>query len=204
MKTTERKPKRTAMAAMALLLLTWTAGVALAAIPSTTDHRNATTPMITGTAMLVNEHQILINTEQGEEVLLSLDSRTTVPADLAQGMMMRIEFKYLEDGSRLAERVIPIRSGMRTTRELAYSNERQDGEEVAQYASSGDNSVNESHASTSASVTNQALGTPLRPIPSTEAYRIATEPMLAGRVAMVKDHKLVVYTDQGHAVAVEM
>jgi LPXTG-motif cell wall-anchored protein len=204
MKTTERNPKRTAMAAMALLLLTWTAGVALAAIPSTTDHRNATTPMITGTAMLVNEHQILINTEQGEEVLLSLDSRTMVPADLAQGMMMRVEFKYLEDGSRLAERVIPIRSGMRTTRELAYSSERQNGEEVAQYASSGDNGVNESHASTSASVTNQALGTPLRPIPSTEAYRIATEPMLAGHVAMVNDHKLVVDTDQGHAVPVEM
>lgn len=193
------------MAILALLLLSCTAGAALAAIPSTTDHRNASTPMITGTAMLVNEHQLLVETEQGEEVLLSLDSRTMVPADLAQGMMMRVEFKYLEDGSRLAERVIPIREGQKTTRELAYSNERVNGEETAQYASTNQPEERyETHASTAASVTNQSLGTPLRPIPSTDAYKVATEPMLAGHVAMVNDHKIVVDTDQGHSVPVEM
>ena len=205
MKTTERKPKRSVAAITALLLLACTAGTALAAIPSTSDHRNATTPMITGTAILVNEHQLLINTEQGEEVLLGLDSRTMVPADLAQGMMMRVEFKYLEDGSRLAERVIPIREGQKTTRELAYSNERENGDETVQYASTNEAEEQyETHASNAASVTNQSLGTPLRPIPSTEAYKIATVPMLAGHVAMVNDHKIVVDTDQGHAVPVEM
>ena len=206
MKTTERKPKRSGVAIMALVLLCWIAGSALASpIPSTNDHRNATTPMITGTAMLVNEHQLLVETEQGEEVLLSLDSRTMVPADLAQGMMMRVEFKYLEDGSRLAERVVPIREGQRTTRELAYSNERVGNEETAEYASTNPaEERSETHASHAASVTTQSLGTPLRPVPNTEAYRIATQPMLAGRVAMVNDHKIVVDTDQGHAVPVEM
>jgi len=193
------------MAALVALLLTTAAGAALAAIPTTTDHRNATMPMITGTAMLVNEHQLLINTEQGEEVLLSLDSRTMVPADLATGMMMRVEFKYLEDGSRLAERVIPIRGGQKTTRELAYSNERVNQEEEAELASTNPMPERyETHASNAASVTNQPLGTPLRPVPATEAYVVATQPMLAGRVATVNDHKIVLDTDQGHAVAVEM
>jgi LPXTG-motif cell wall-anchored protein len=206
MNTTERTSKRSGGAIVALLLLSGLAGAAFAApVPSTTDHRNATTPMITGSARLVNEHQLLVETEQGEEVLLGLDSRTMVPADLAQGMMMRVEFKYLEDGSRLAERVIPIRGGQKTTRELAYSNERENGEETLHYASTDQPEERaETHASHAASATNQPLGTPLRPVPNTEAYRIATQPMLAGEVAMVNDHKLVIDTDQGHSVPVEM
>jgi LPXTG-motif cell wall-anchored protein len=205
MKNTERKPTWSAAIFTALLLLLVMAGAALAATPTTTDNRNATTPMITGTASLVNEHQLLIQTEQGEEVLLSLDTRTMVPADLAPGMMMRVQFKYLEDGSRLAERVIPIRNGEKTTRELAYSNERQDTYGEAQLAATGQaQPVYDMHVSPAGSVTNQPLGTPLKPVPSTEAYRLATEPALAGRVAMVNDHHIVVDTDQGHAVPVEM
>lgn len=214
MKKTEWKPTWSAAVVTALLLLSVMAGAALAATPTTTDYRNATTPMITGTASLVNEHQLLIQTEQGEEVLLSLDTRTMVPADLAPGMMMRVQFKYLEDGSRLAERVIPIRNGEKTTRELAYANERQDNYGEAQLAATGEVQPTETHEygshpydthmSPAASVTNQPLGTPLKPAPSTQPYRIATEPALTGRVAMVNDHHVVVDTDQGHAVPVEM
>jgi len=216
MMNTERKPTGSAVLFTALLLLIVMAGAALAATPTTTDYRNATTPMITGTASLVNEHQLLIQTEQGEEVLLSLDTRTMVPADLAPGMMMRVQFKYLEDGSRLAERVIPIRNGEKTTRELAYSNERQDNYSYgdAQLAATGETRATETHdygshaydthVSPTGSVTNQPLGTPLKPVPSTQAYRIATEPALAGRVGMVNDHHIVVDTDQGHSVPVEM
>jgi LPXTG-motif cell wall-anchored protein len=211
MMNTQRKPNGSAAFFTALLLLSVMAGAALAATPTTTDYRNATTPMITGTASLVNEHQLLIQTEQGEEVLLSLDTRTMVPADLAPGMMMRVQFKYLEDGSRLAERVTPIRNGEKTTRELAYSNERQDSDNYgdAQLAATGETRVTETHAydthvSPAGTVTNQPLGTPLKPIPSTQAYRLATEPALAGRVGMVNDHHIVVDTDQGHSVPVEM
>ena len=193
------------MAAWTALLLTLTAGPALAAIPNTTDQRNASTPMITGTAMLVNEHQLLVKTEQGEEVLLSLDSRTMVPADLDRGMMMRVEFKYLEDGSRLAERIIPIREGQKTTRELAYANEREEDQQVAAYASSGPAEEHaEARMSHAGSVTNRPLGTPLRAVPATMPYRIATEPMLTGEVATVNDHRIVIDTDQGHPVPVEM
>jgi len=216
MMNTQRKPNGSAALFTALLLLSVMAGAALAATPTTTDYRNATTPMITGTASLVNEHQLLIQTEQGEEVLLSLDTRSMVPADLAPGMMMRVQFKYLEDGSRLAERVIPIRNGEKTTRELAYSNERQDSYNYgdAQLASTDETHATETrddgahaydtHMSSAGTVTNQPLGTPLKPIPSTQAYRLATEPALAGRVGMVNDHHIVVDTDQGHSVPVEM
>jgi LPXTG-motif cell wall-anchored protein len=214
MMNTERKPTWSPALFTALLLLIVMAGAALAATPTTTDYRNATTPMITGTASLVNEHQLLIQTEQGEEVLLSLDTRSMAPADLAPGMMMRVEFEYLEDGSRLAERVIPIRNGEKSTRELAYSNERQDNYGDAQLAATGEMRATDAHddgthaydthVSPAGSVSNQPLGTPLKPAPSTEAYRIATEPALAGRVGMVNDHHIVVDTDQGHSVPVEM
>jgi LPXTG-motif cell wall-anchored protein len=221
-------------ATVALLLM---AGSALAAVPTTTDHRNATQPMITGTAMLVNEHQLLVNTEQGEEVLLTLDTRTMVPADIAAGMMMRVEFKFLDDGTRYAERVIPIRSGQKVTRELAYSNEREptdvqlagSDETDAMGASSTYESGTMHHgghahvamgttadmnatrirarrtfATTAYSATNQPLGTPLRPIPSTDAYNVATQAMIVGEVLAVNDHRLMVTTDQGHEVRLEM
>ena len=205
MKTTEWKPRWSGMAATAVLLLALTAGFALAAVPTTTDHRNATQPMITGTAMLVNEHQLLVNTEQGEEVLLTLDSRSMVPADLSAGMMMRVEFKYLDDGTRYAERVIPIRGGQKVTRELAYSTEQESDHLAASYASTTpDESQGGTMTSNAATVTKQPLDTPLRPIPATQAYMVATEPMIAGRVSGVNDHKLVVDSDQGHPVAIEM
>lgn len=234
MNMTERKPRWSALAAMVALLLV--AGSALAAIPATTDHRNATQPMITGTAMLVNEHQLLVNTEQGEEVLLTLDTRTMVPADIAAGMVMRVEFKFLDDGTRYAQRVIPIRGGQKVTRELAYSNERQptdvqlagSDESDAMGASgtyeSGTMHHGEAHvamqttadmnktrmrarrtfATTAYSATNQPLGTPLRPIPGTDAYNVATQAMIVGEVQAVNDHRMVVSTDQGHDVRVEM
>lgn len=230
MEMTERKPRWTGLAATVALLLV--AGSALAAIPTTTDHRNATQPMITGTAMLVNEHQLLVNTEQGEEVLLTLDTRTMVPADIAAGMMMRVEFKFLDDGTRYAERVIPIRSGQKVTRELAYSNERAptDVQLAGTTESDAMGATHESHhggtahvamgttadmnemrvrprrtfATTAYSATNQPLGTPLRPIPATDAYNVATQAMIVGEVQAVNDHRMVVATDQGHDVRVEM
>ena len=222
---------------VALLLMFTTAG-ALAAIPSTADYRNATRPMVTGTALLVNQHQLLVDTEQGEEVLLTLDSRTLLPTDLAPGMMMRVEFNYLNDGTRYATRVIPIRRGQKTTRELAYSNEREElqyareGEAVepddpmarpAVYRENGTMNADGGYRThdgyrtadgqyhkgrvrmmNAATVTNQPMGTPLRPIPATYAYVLATEPMIHGRVVAVNDHRMVVDTDQGHHVMLEM
>src|SRR2546428_11524998 len=97
------------------------AGTALAAIPSTTDYLLATQPMISGRVVSVNDHAMVVDTDQGQQVTLAVDSRTMVPTDLGPGMVMRVEFKVIENGHFYAKRVIPIRSGVSTSRELAYA-----------------------------------------------------------------------------------
>src|SRR5262245_16089452 len=109
---------------LAVLLLVLAAGVATSApIPATMDYHNATTPMITGTVIGLTPEDIRVATEQGDEALLTTDSHSIVPTDLRVGMMVRIQSRYLNDGSRHVERVIPLRGGDRTTRDLAYSRE---------------------------------------------------------------------------------
>jgi LPXTG-motif cell wall-anchored protein len=191
------------MATMVLaLLLICTASGALAAIPSTADDRNATQPLITGRVLMVSEHDMVVSTEQGNEVPLTLDTRTMVPADLSRDMMVRVEFHYLDDGTRYAKRIIPIRHGQRLTRELAYSRERDDDEAEVRYAAAYVSG--EPRPSRVASVTNQRLDRAITPIPSTDEYHVATQAMVVGRVISVTDHRIVVDTDQHERVALEM
>ena len=207
MKTNERKPQRKTLVMAIAALLTMTAGSALAAIPSTTEYLNALQPMLTGRVISVNEHQVVVATEQDEDVVLALDSRSMVPVDVAPGMAARIEFKVMDDGRKLLKRMIPIRSGMNANRELAYSTERAGSWTEARYASTSDGEGAEagpSRASTALSSTNQSLGTSLASTPSTDAYLVAMQPMIAGRVVAVNDHRIVVDTDQGQRVALEM
>ena len=194
--------RRSGLATTASLLLMLTAGSALAAIPGTADWRNATQPMITGRVVQLSEHGVVVATEQGGEAPLTMDSNTMLPADLSQDMMVRIEFHYRDDGTRLAKRIIPIRHGQRITRELAYSQERDDDQVVARYAMAY--AEPEPRPSRVASATNQPLGTPLRPIPSTDEYKVATTAMVVGRVIAATDHRVVIDTDQGQRVALEM
>jgi len=193
--------------ACAVAILALTGGGALAAIPSTSDYLYSTQPMISGTILWVNEHQLCVQTEQGEEVLLALDSRSMVPVDLAPGMVMRAEFHMMDDGRRYARRIVPIRGGMSTTRGLAYSQERASDVVMAEYASTSDGVGGEndaSHASSALSSSNQPLGTSLAATPSTHAYQVAMQPMIVGQVVAVNDHRIIVDTDQGQRVALEM
>ena len=203
MRTLDNQIRRSGLAPVVFaVLLMCTASGALAAIPSTADYRNATQPLITGRVLMVSEHDMVVSTEQGNEIPLTLDSRTMVPADLAQDMMVRVEFHFLDDGTRYAKRVIPIRSGQRVTRELAYSRERDDDEAEVRYAAAY--AMAEPHPSRVASVTNQPLNRAITPIPSTDEYQVATQAMVVGRVISVTDHRIVVDTDQGQRVALEM
>ena len=111
------------------------AGTALAAIPSTTDYLLATQPLISGTVASVNDHTLVVDTDQGGRVTLAVDSKTMVPTDLAPGMVMRVEFKAMPDGHLYARRVTPIRGGMSSGRELAYT--RTGGHAETRYASNG-------------------------------------------------------------------
>jgi len=122
--------KSVVVSVLAVIVL---AGTALAAIPSTSDYLLATQPMISGKVVSVNDHAMVVDTDQGHQVTLAVDSRTMVPTDLGPGMVMRAEFKVIDNGHFYAKRVIPIRSGVNTSRELAYA--RTGGHAMAQYAS---------------------------------------------------------------------
>ncbi len=111
----------------ALVLLACVAGTAAAAIPSTTDYLLATQPMISGKVISVNDHQLVMGTDKGEQINLAVDSRTMVPTDLGPGMVGRVEFKVTEDGRYVARRFIPIREGVSRNRELAYARSRDQG-----------------------------------------------------------------------------
>jgi len=205
--TNERKTRRMAVAVTIAIMLAMTAGSALAAIPSTTAYLNALQPMLTGKVISVNEHQVVVETEQGEDVVLALDSHSMVPVDLAPGTTGRIEFKVMDDGRKIVNRIIPARGGMNASRELAYSQESANNDGTARYASTSDGDGDENtpaRASTARSSTNQSLGTSLASTPSTDAYLVAMQPMIAGRVVTVNDHRIVVDTDQGQRVALEL
>jgi RNase P/RNase MRP subunit p29 len=161
--------------------------------------------MLTGKVVAVNEHQLVVATEQGEEVVLALNSASMVPVDVAPGMAARIEFKVMDDGRKVVKRMIPTRGGNNSNRELAYSTEQHDA--MARYASTSDGEGEEAgpaRASTALSSTNQSLGTSLASTPSTDAYLVAMNPMIAGRVLQVNDHRVVIDTDQGQRVALEL
>ena len=207
MKANRSTTHRKGAIALAMVILALTAGAALAATPSTTSYLYSATPVISGKVLWVNEHQLGVETEQGEEVVLALDSRTMVPVDLGPGMVMRAEFNVMDDGRKYAKRIVPIRNGMSPNRELAYSRERASDPTVAQYVSTSDGEGVESGtgtASTALSSTNQAWGTSLAATPSTHAYQVAMQPMIVGQVVTVNDHRIVVDTDQGQRVALEM
>ena len=113
--------------AFALLLLTLTSGSARASDPRTAAHEFSSHPMISGTVVTVNVHQMVVHTAQGEQVALELDSRTMAPRDLGPGMVMRAEFLALEDCRYYARRVVPIRGGASTHRTQGYANTRDTG-----------------------------------------------------------------------------
>ncbi len=103
--------------------LALTAGVALAAdmpsaIPSTTEYIIETRPMILGTVASVNDHELVVNSDQGSPIAMRMDTRTMLPSDLAVGNMVRTEFRVMENGDYYAQRVVPLRT--EEEREMAY------------------------------------------------------------------------------------
>jgi hypothetical protein len=103
------------------LLVIWV-GTAFSAIPNTTDFLNRTSPMISGTVFSVDDRQIVVDTDQEQRVTLVMDSRTMLPVDLAPGMVMRAEFRVMENGQYYVNRITPIRdapkSGVKATSSL--------------------------------------------------------------------------------------
>ncbi len=79
MKTTRTTPpvKRSVVCALAILALTM--GTARAAVSSPTAQRFSAHPVLSGTVVTANAHQLVVLTHKGEAVTLDLNSRTLVP-----------------------------------------------------------------------------------------------------------------------------
>ncbi|HEY6866328.1 MAG TPA: LPXTG cell wall anchor domain-containing protein [Candidatus Eisenbacteria bacterium] len=132
--------KSVVIAVIAVMVL---AGSALAAIPNTMDYVLATQPMISGKVASVNDQTLVVDTDQGKQVTLGMDTHTMVPTDLAPGMVAWVEFRVDKEGQYYARRIIPVRGGANSGRELAYTKLHEEGAPMASetQASSGGSST---------------------------------------------------------------
>src|SRR4029453_14201672 len=207
MRTNERTRRVWGTAVGALALMALRIGAAQAAVPSTTAYHFSSHPMISGTVVTVNDHQMIVNTDQGEQVTLEVDSRTLAPRDLAPGMAMRAEFVALEDCRFYAQGVLPIRGGRAPHRPQAYANP-QDSHEALALDPSGSRGYGvesaESRVTLPQTVGEHSPGAIMSATPTTADHQFPTRPMISGRVISVNDHLLVVETDQGQTLGLVM
>ena len=205
---------RTGGGALALMAsLVWMAGPAAAAVPTSIAYYFSSHPMISGTVVSVDDHQLVVDTDQGERVTLAVDSRTMAPDDLAPGMVMRADFVAHENCRFFAERIVPVRGGETLNRQQAYAQTRDSGELLAR-GEPGSGSQNrvagtgaDDRAANGASSSSAGAAGPdqaVNAMPSTVDYLFSTRPMFSGQVVSVNDHRLVVDTDQGQRVSLVM
>lgn len=90
------------------------------AMPGTADYGYSTRPLLSGTVLSVNDHRVVVETDQGRKVAMVMDSRTMVPRDIAPGSVLRAEFKEMQDGRYYAERISLVDSHA-PYREQAYA-----------------------------------------------------------------------------------
>jgi LPXTG-motif cell wall-anchored protein len=160
--------------------------------PATTAYHFSSRPMIAGTVASVNDHQLVIDTEQGERVTLRMDSRTMAPKDLAPGMEVRADFHALENCRFHAQRVTVLREGMPGERFQGYAISTDDAASMARNAE-----YRRHHGSYDRVIDESSPKTSIRAYPATAAYRAATTPMVSGMVMAVNDHRMVVESEQG-------
>jgi LPXTG-motif cell wall-anchored protein len=102
----------------------------MSATPASADYQFSTHPMISGQVVSVNDHQLVVDTYQGQQVGLVMDSRTVVPGKVAPGTLVRAEFAPMKDGRYYAKRVSAIRSSV-ASREQAFAHTRDSDAAVA-------------------------------------------------------------------------
>jgi len=95
-------------------------GMAMTATPTTADYHSSTRPMVSGRVITVNDHRLVLKTEQGQMVGLVMDSRTMVPGEVAPGAFVRADFRQMDDGRYYANRIRTVVHGV-ADREQAYA-----------------------------------------------------------------------------------
>lgn len=200
-------------AAGTLALLAMAIGTATAQIPATTEYFFSSHPMISGTVLSVNDHQMVVDTDQGQRVTLELDSRTMAPRDLGPGMVMRAEFRASEDCRLYAERIMPVRPSMSTSRMQAYANTREGGTMTAAGTSARDDDRRYENSEWRTGGYGEQVSQPagdylpgrmMTATHTTSDFQFSNRPMISGRVLSVTDHRMVVETVQGRTVGLAM
>ena len=200
-----------------LALVALLGGRAIAGTPNTIAYHFSSHPMIAGTVVTVNDHQMVVDTDQGEQVTLELGSGTMAPRDLEPGMVMRAEFLALEDCRFYAERILPVRGGVSINRQQAYANSRDSREVIERNATAGGSYnrgysrevyASEPNADTRESrlqsIGPHSRGSVVIATPNSADYLSSTRPMVSGRVVSVNDHSLVIDSEQGQRVGLIM
>lgn len=77
-------------------------------------------PMIAGRVVSANDHLLIVDTEQGQRVGVTMDSHTLVPAEVGPGVAIRAQYRHLDDGRYLAQRVYAVPESA-AEREQAYA-----------------------------------------------------------------------------------
>ena len=206
-------PKGAIARAMALLGLATGASLANAthtsAPPNTTPYHLSSHPMISGTVVAVNDREMVVDTDQGQQVTLEMDTRTSAPRDLQPGMVVRTDFRAMENCRLYAERVMALRGEMSTERLQAYANSQ---DEVRERYASADGEHRRVRAANTTylrdrvtetqAMRDHSPGMVFAATPATTDY--STTPMITGTVESVNDHHMVVATDQGQRVGLAM
>lgn len=88
-------------------------------------------PVILGEVSEVGNHSVTITAPGAEQMTFEFDSRTVMPASLENGERVKVEYRILDSGLHLAQRVTPLTVGSRDwstlEREMSMVPEDQEG-----------------------------------------------------------------------------
>lgn len=76
-----------------------------AALPGTADYALSTERLLSGTVRSVNDHEVVLETDQGRKIAMVMDSRTMLPRDVMPGSVLRAQYKALPDGRYYVQRI---------------------------------------------------------------------------------------------------
>jgi preprotein translocase subunit YajC len=178
-------------------------GTVTTASPASRQYLSSTHPMISGRVLSVNDHQLVVETDQGQHVALLMDSRTMVPSTVEPGTVFRADFTQMNDGRYYAKRITPDESAT-LQREPAYAHTR-DSDMAIAAGSSDCGCVSVTTASSTASVIEHRDADPVAAQvvdrPDTLPETASSQPLVlligmialgsAGLVRVVRDGRIV-------------
>src|SRR5438552_1847361 len=72
-----------------------------------------TQPVILGEVSAVGNHTVTVTAPGEEQMTFEFDSRTMLPTHLENGERVKVEYRILDSGLHLAQRVTPLTVGSR-------------------------------------------------------------------------------------------